>query len=87
MKTTLATLLLVVATLSSCTENNMAKNWGGNMTVELPPNTKLVGATWKESELWYLYRPMRQGETPETSILQEDSNFGMMEGSVTFVEK
>lgn len=87
MKTTLATLLLVIATLSSCTENVRAKSFGGNMTVELPSNTKLVGATWKEANLWYLYRPIHQGETPEVSILQESSNFGMMEGTVTFVEK
>jgi hypothetical protein len=86
VKTTLTTLL-AIATLSSCTENVRARQFGGNMTVELPPNTKLVGATWKEAHLWYLYRPIHQGETPEVSILQESSNFGMMEGTVTFVEK
>lgn len=83
----LLTSLIAILLLSSCTENTRAKSFGGTMTVELPPQTKLVTATWKETELWYLYRPMRQGETPETSIFQENSSFGMWEGTVKFIEK
>lgn len=83
----LLTSLIAILLLSSCTENTRAKSFGGTMTVELPPQTKLVTATWKETELWYLYRPMRQSETPETSIFQENSSFGMWEGTVKFIEK
>jgi len=81
------TSLIAIFLLSNCTENSRAKSFGGTMTVELPPQTKLVTATWKETELWYLYRPMRQGETPETSVFQENSSFGMWEGTVKFIEK
>ncbi len=72
---------------ASCTANQRAKNFGGSQTVELSPGVKLVTATWKDAELWYLTRPMRVGETPETLTLHEQSSFGMVEGTVTFVER
>lgn len=71
---------------TSCTENVMAKSWGGTATVDLPKGTKLVGATWKDAELWYLYREMREGESPETHTLKEQSNYGVLEGQVIFKE-
>ena len=82
-------LLAAVAALSlvSCTENKRAKSYGGTVTVELPSNTKLIGATWKDSQLWYLTRPFRAGETPETSTLSESSEWGLVEGTVIFKEK
>ena len=66
--------------------NIWAKTFGGTITVMLKPNTKLVQATWKESNLWYLTRPMREGETAETSSLHEQSTMGMLEGQVFFIE-
>jgi len=88
MKKTLVILGLVyIGLLSSCTENERAKAFGGTMTIDLPPKTKLVNATWKDTQLWYLYRPARPGETPETTTFQEDSSFGVLEGKVIFTEK
>ena len=72
--------------LSSCTENTRAKKYGGTMTVDLPPNTKFVGATWKEEQLWYIYQNRKDGETPETFTMKEDSRFGIIQGKVQFVE-
>jgi len=66
--------------------NWMAKSFGGSMQMDLPANTKLVTATWKEDELWYLIRPARDGEKPEVLKFQEKSNLGVLEGEVTFVE-
>ena len=43
-------------------------------------------ATWKESGLWYLTRPMRENEKAEIFIFQEDSQYGIMEGKVIFIE-
>lgn len=60
--------------------------YGGTANVDLPPNTKLVGATWKGNNLWYLYRPSQPGETPTTVTLQEESNLGLVEGKVVFTE-
>jgi hypothetical protein len=66
--------------------NMWAKSFGGTINVMLKPDTKLVQATWKESNLWYLTRPMRKGETAETSTLHEQSTMGMLEGQVFFIE-
>lgn len=79
-------IVLISVFFIGCTSNQRAKNFGGTMTIDLPPGQKLVVATWKEDDLWYLYRPMRSGEAEETSILKEDSSFGMMKGTVIFKE-
>jgi hypothetical protein len=95
MKTTLKLKLIVrlllaaltVTSLLSCTENSRAKSYGGTATVNLPEKTKFVTATWKDDQLWYAYRPARPGEVPETTTLKEQSKWGIVEGSVVFVEK
>jgi hypothetical protein len=86
MKTLILAAAFAVLSLTSCTENSRAKAWGGTATVDLAPNTKLIGATWKDAELWYLTRPMRADEVAETSSLIEQSNFGLVEGKVVFKE-
>lgn len=79
-------LTLSLLALASCTQNQRAKGWGGTASVALPANQKLVTATWKDQELWYLTRPMRANETPETYTLNESSSWGMVEGKVVFTE-
>lgn len=86
MKTKLLSLLLIAGVLTSCTENQMAKQFGGTMTVDLPPNTEFVNATWKNDELWYIYRPRKEGESIDVITMQENSNFGLVEGKVQFNE-
>jgi hypothetical protein len=86
MKSVIVGLVCAVAFVS-CTENERAKAFGGTMSIDIPKGNKLVTATWKEAELWYLYKPRAEGEQPVTSILQEDSNFGMLEGKVVFNEQ
>lgn len=78
--------LLLAILIASCTENQMAKQFGGTMKVDLPPNTEFVSATWKNDELWYIHRPRKAGETPDIITMQEDSNFGLVEGKVQFNE-
>ena len=36
--------------------------------------------------MWYLTRPMRDDEEPETHTFQQSSEFGVFEGTVTIVE-
>ena len=86
--------LLIVAlvagllpTLFSCTENQRARQFGGTLTIELPPGEKLVMATWKEVDLFYLTEPMDSGYTPKTKIFREDSSWGVMESTVVFKER
>ena len=62
--------LIAVAALTlslvGCTENQMVKNWGGTMTIDLTCGEKLFDLTWKGEDFWYATRPMREGEFPET---------------------
>jgi len=86
MKKLLVILVLLVG-LTSCTENERAKNFGGTMTVELPKGHTLVTATWKESELWYLTEIRPDSVKPKTYWFKEESNFGKWEGTVIFKEQ
>ena len=83
----LAALAASTLTFNGCTDNQAAKNFGGTMTIDLPPGQKLVNVTWKETQLWYLTRPAKAGETPETLTFSEKSDYGMIEGTVLFKEK
>lgn len=71
----------------SCTQNTCAKKWGGTTTVNLPKGKKLVNASWKDGDLWYLVRQAKPGEAPETLEYLEESNMGMYEGKVIFIEQ
>ena len=67
--------------------NVLAKNFGvDNGKVELPPNMKLILVTWKGNSMWVLYRPMREGESAEKYTYQEDSVYGLVEGSIDIIE-
>lgn len=68
------------------TGNVIAKRVGGSATVTLPDNQKLQLVTWKEDDMWLLYRPMRADEQAETYTYQEDSKFGILEASITIRE-
>lgn len=70
--------------LTGC--QSMARNLGGTHTIELPKNEKLELITWKDDELWYLTRPMREGEKAETWTYQESTDFGVVEGKVIIKE-
>jgi hypothetical protein len=82
--------MLIITVLSllvvSCTENSRVKNWGGKSTLELPKGQKLVNVTWKESELWYLTKPMTTSDSAETYYFQEESSWGVVEGTYVIVE-
>lgn len=77
---------------SSGVGNAIAKKIGGVATVKLPPDTKLVNVSWKtdpksnKTSLYYLYRPMRKDEFPETYKYQEDSTWGVLESTIIIVE-
>lgn len=80
-------IISVIATLTGCrTDNENAKYYGGTLVVQVPAGNKLVTATWKDTELWYLYRPARPGEKPEETTFKEKSTYGIYQGTVTFKE-
>lgn len=72
-------LVCVVGSIS-CTEQERAKNFGGNATETLIPRQKLITITWKDNSLWYLTRPMRADEKAETYTFKESSSWGAMQG-------
>ena len=72
--------------IGGCTQNQRAKGFGGTANQALPPNMKLVTATWKNDDLWVLTRPMHTNEVPEAYVFQEYSSFGIMQGTVNITE-
>lgn len=79
-------LLFALVAMCSCTQNQMARTYGGKMTIELPKGEKLINATWKEANLFYLTEPMEEGYIPKSKKFRESSNFGVWESEITFVE-
>lgn len=83
-------LILLLAAILVCTSitgcQSATKSWGGSMTIELEPNTKLENITWKEDSIWYCTRPMREDEVAETHTYQQSSEWGVFEGTVTIIE-
>ena len=79
-------LLFALVAMCSCTQNQMARSYGGKMTIELPKGEKLINATWKESNLFYLTEPMEEGYVPKSKKFRESSNFGVWESEINFVE-
>lgn len=65
----------------SCTENERARGWGGNATLNLPTSQKLINVTWKENDLWYLTRTMNETNVAETYKFNEESAWGVYEGT------
>lgn len=53
MKKLLLGAILLFSVLS-CTDNQRARTFGGEETIELPKNRVLLNATWKQADLWLL---------------------------------
>jgi len=85
MKKVLAIALLAIS-LASCTENSRVKNFGGEGTLNLPKGQKLITVTWKDTQLWYLTRPMDSTDVAETYTFHEESSFGVLQGTYNIVE-
>jgi hypothetical protein len=80
-------ITILTLLLSSCTKNQRVKKWGGSATIELPAGQKLIHCTWKDSNLWYLTRPMNKKDSVEIYTFQEKSNLGLREGTYTIKER
>lgn len=78
--------IIAIICLSSCTRQMLTREWGGEMTIELPKGQELMMVTWKDDDLFYLTRPMAPDYVPTTKTFQESSSFGIMESTVYFKE-
>ena len=79
-------LLALTALMMVGCEQYVARNAGGTVTIKLEPGQKLIEATWKKSDLWYLTEPMDSDYKPKTKVFQENSMCGVFEGKVIFIE-
>jgi hypothetical protein len=79
-------ILFTICSLMSC-DQYVSRKWGGTSTITLQPGEKLVEATWKDANLWYLTEPMEDDYVPKTKTFQESSVCGVMEGKVIFIER
>ena len=65
----------------------ITKDYGGTTKITLEPNVKLEEITWKDDDLWYLTRPMREDEEAETHYFSQSSNWHVFEGEVIIIEQ
>ena len=56
------------------------------MEITLKPGEKLMMATWKDDNLFYLTEPMDSDYVPKVKTLQEYASFGVLETTVVFIE-
>lgn len=82
-KKSIVIALMAIMLLSGC--HGTTRSLGGNMELTLEPGQKLEEITWKEYDLWYLTRPMRDDEEPETHVFRSYSEFHVF-GTVTIIE-
>jgi len=69
---------LVLLSLSSCTDNQRARKWGGTEDIKLDPNEKFINISWKEDNLWIITQDTITG----VHYAREKSSFGVMEGKL-----
>lgn len=78
--------LACCAVFVSCTQQERARSFGGSAVINLDKNQKLVNATWKNSDLWFLTRQATKHDTAQTYLFYESSAWGVFEGKITIVE-
>jgi hypothetical protein len=71
----------------ACTQNEKAKKWGGTAEIKLPKGQKLINVTWKDTDLWYLTRPMQATDSAVTYSFKEKSTYGIAEGTYIIHEE
>ena len=79
-------LAVIVLALSSCTENQRARTFGGTVTINVEKGKKVMMATWKDDDLFYMVEDMEPDYVPHNKELIESSNFGVIESKVVFKE-
>ena len=79
-------MVFMLLMTSSCTENYIAREFGGTLKVEVEPGYKVTSATWKEDDLFYFIEPMGEDYTPKEKKFIESSSYGVLESTVIFKE-
>ena len=83
-------LFVAMITLASCSDQERAKYYGGNTTIDLPKGEKLVTVTWKdEADIWYLTKPMTVNDSAETYTFHQSKGDIVSftgNGTITLIE-
>ena len=79
-------MVFMLLMTSGCTENYVAREFGGTLKVEVEPGYKVTSATWKEDDLFYFIEPMEEDYTPKEKKFIESSSYGVLESTVVFKE-
>lgn len=85
MKKFFVIVLLSIFVLSSC-DQVISRQFGGDVTIEVPKGQKVTMATWKNTDLFYMTEDMEDGYVPKKKYLRESSTAGILESTVTFIE-
>lgn len=72
--------------LNGCSENELANNFGGDISYELKCNQQLVNVTWKNHDLWILTKKADADFTPQSYTFSQKSQYGFFGGNVTITE-
>lgn len=80
-------IAIAIVAMASCTENQRAKQFGGTVEYTIPSDKQFVNATWKDSDLWIITTDRDSNHTPKTYYMDEQSSYGVWEGTVIINEK
>lgn len=83
--------LLIIASFMSCTDNEMAKNFGGKQEIStgdsissdrsiIPKNEVILNVTWKENNMWILTRDT----ITKIVHFREKSEYGVFQCEIIF---
>ena len=78
LKTIAILLIFIVIGITSCTDNQRARSFGGTEKVKLLPNEEFINITWKKDNLWVVVRDKNTGNF----YAREKSSFCVMQGSI-----
>lgn len=76
---------IMMLSTTSC-EQQIARRVGGTVNITVPKGQKVMMATWKGDDLFYMTEPMEDGYVPTTKTLHESSVVGVLESTVNFNE-
>ena len=74
----LTMVAITLLALTSCTDNQRARSFGGTETIKIEPQEKFINITWKQDNLWVIVQDTITG----TIYAKEKSSFGVMQGKV-----
>lgn len=76
----------ILLAMASCTKQSRVRNFGGTERIKVKPGYRVVMASWKVDDLFYLIEPMPEDYEPTEKYLIESSSFGVLESEIIFEE-